>query len=153
MRQEFWDGSVISWTICKQSAPRSRQITTPTPHHSMFTGRMLFLTPNQQHQSTEDHSSDCREITQRTYWKQLKPRWLNERGWYIRCARAAPKWNVDPWNELRLTTAQSCSSLRPDAYEVPHHHDTVCTNQCRLHAAQNNLDRRQQQQLLLIYIK
>jgi len=23
----------ISWTICKQSAPRSRQITTPTPHH------------------------------------------------------------------------------------------------------------------------
>jgi len=49
----FWDGSGISWTICKQSAPRSRQITTPTPHHSMITGRMLFLAPNQQHQSTE----------------------------------------------------------------------------------------------------
>jgi len=49
----FWDGSGISWTICKQSAPRSRQITTPTPHHSMFTGRMPFLTPNQQRQSTE----------------------------------------------------------------------------------------------------
>ena len=30
----FWDGSGISWTICKQSAPCSRQITTPTPHHS-----------------------------------------------------------------------------------------------------------------------
>jgi len=29
----------------QQSAPRSRQITTPTPHHSIFTGRMLFLTP------------------------------------------------------------------------------------------------------------
>jgi len=43
----FWDGSGISWTICKQSAPRSRQITTPTPHHSSFTGRMLFLMPNQ----------------------------------------------------------------------------------------------------------
>ena len=25
-----------SWTICKQSAPRSRQITTPTPHHWIF---------------------------------------------------------------------------------------------------------------------
>ena len=37
----------------KQSAPRSRQITTPTPHHSIFTDRMLFLTPNQQCQSTE----------------------------------------------------------------------------------------------------
>jgi len=30
------NGSGISWTICKQSAPHSRQITTPTPHHSIF---------------------------------------------------------------------------------------------------------------------
>ena len=45
--------SGISWTVCKQSAPRSRQINTPTPHRSIFTGRMLFLTPNQQCQSTE----------------------------------------------------------------------------------------------------
>ena len=39
MRQEmtgFWDGSGISWTICKQSAPRFRQITTPTHHYSVF---------------------------------------------------------------------------------------------------------------------
>ena len=28
-------GSGISWAICK-SAPRSRQITMPTPHHSVF---------------------------------------------------------------------------------------------------------------------
>ena len=27
--------SGISWTVCKQSAPRSRQRTTPTPHHSI----------------------------------------------------------------------------------------------------------------------
>ena len=53
----FWDGSGISWTIFKQSAPRSRQITTPTPHQSMFTGRMLFLAPNQQCQSTEGNYS------------------------------------------------------------------------------------------------
>jgi len=45
--------SGISWTICKQSAPRSRQITMPVPHHLFFTGRMLFLMPNQQCQSTE----------------------------------------------------------------------------------------------------
>ena len=31
----------------------SRQITTPTPHHSIFSGQMLFLMPNQQCQSTE----------------------------------------------------------------------------------------------------
>jgi len=30
---------------------------TPTPHHSIFTGRMLFLTPNQQCQSTEGTGS------------------------------------------------------------------------------------------------
>jgi len=45
-------GSGISWAI-RKSAPRSRQITTPVPHHSVFTGRMPFQPPNQQHQSTE----------------------------------------------------------------------------------------------------
>ena len=45
--------SATGWTMSKQSAPRSGQITTPAPHHSMFTGRMLFLTPSQQCQSTE----------------------------------------------------------------------------------------------------
>jgi len=49
----FCDGSGISWTICKQFAPRSRQITTSTPHHSIFTGWMLFLTPDEQCQNTE----------------------------------------------------------------------------------------------------
>ena len=49
MRQEmtrFWDDSSISWTICKQSATCSRQITPSTSHHSIFTGWMLFLMPN-----------------------------------------------------------------------------------------------------------
>ena len=45
-------GSDISWAICK-SAPSSRQITMPAPHHSVFfTGRMPFLPPKQQRQST-----------------------------------------------------------------------------------------------------
>jgi len=52
LKQETVSGSGISWVICK-SAPRSRQITTPAPHHSVFTGRMPFLPPKQQHQSTE----------------------------------------------------------------------------------------------------
>jgi len=45
--------SGISWTICKQSACPSRQITTPTHQLSIFTSRMLFLTPSQQCESTE----------------------------------------------------------------------------------------------------
>jgi len=44
-----WGCSGISWNTSKQSAPRSRQTTTPTFHHSICRGRMLFLTPNQQH--------------------------------------------------------------------------------------------------------
>jgi len=43
--------SGISWTTCKESAPCSRETTTPTPHNSIFTGQMLFLMPNQQCQS------------------------------------------------------------------------------------------------------
>ena len=53
LKQETVSGSGISWAICK-SAPRSRQITIPVLHHSkFFTGRMPFLPPNQQRQSTE----------------------------------------------------------------------------------------------------
>ena len=35
LEQETVSGCGISWTICK-SAPHSRQITTPVPHHSVF---------------------------------------------------------------------------------------------------------------------
>ena len=52
LEQETVSGSGISWAIGK-SAPRSRQTTTPAPHRSVFTGRMPFLPPNQQRQSTE----------------------------------------------------------------------------------------------------
>ena len=52
LEQETVNGSGISWAICK-SAPRPRETTTPVPQHSVFTGRVLFLPPNQQRQSTE----------------------------------------------------------------------------------------------------
>jgi len=52
LKLETVSGSSISWAICK-SAPRSRQITLPAPHHSVFTGQMPFLSPSQQRQSTE----------------------------------------------------------------------------------------------------
>ena len=53
---DFTEASDSEWQwhqlgICK-SAPRSRQITMPAPHHSVFTGRMPFLPPSQQRQST-----------------------------------------------------------------------------------------------------
>ena len=58
LKQETVSGSGISCAICK-SASRSRQITIPVPHHSsFFTGRMPFLPPNQQCQSTEGKSTN-----------------------------------------------------------------------------------------------
>jgi len=40
--------------ICK-SAPRSRQITMPTPHHSFFTGRMPFRHPTNSVKALKAH--------------------------------------------------------------------------------------------------
>jgi len=55
LKHETVSGSGISWARCK-SAPHSRQITMPAPHSCFFTGRMPFLPPNQQRQSTEGTS-------------------------------------------------------------------------------------------------
>jgi len=52
LKEETVSGSGISWAICK-SAHRSRQITMPAPHLSVFYRRMPFLPPNQQCRSTE----------------------------------------------------------------------------------------------------
>ena len=67
----FWDSSGISWTTCKQSAPRSRQITT-TPHHSIFTGRTLFLTPSQQRRSAAGQRIGIRstDVRDGDFWEQ-----------------------------------------------------------------------------------
>ena len=51
LEQEIVSGSGICWAVCK-SAPHSRQPRQhPTTH--FFTGRMPFLPPNKQRQSTE----------------------------------------------------------------------------------------------------
>ena len=80
LKQETVSGSGISWAICK-SAPCSRQITTPATHHSVFTGQMPFLPPNQQCQSSEgtnklnaDYKNSCwdREYKLTGYWLSTK---------------------------------------------------------------------------------
>ena len=57
LKQETVSGSGISWAICK-SAPCCRQITMPAPYHSVFTGQMPFLPPNQQRQRTEGSETE-----------------------------------------------------------------------------------------------
>jgi len=67
LKQEMMGGSGISCTICKSFAPHSRQITTPVPIAEYFTGRMLFLMPNQQCQSTEGKGIKISSTLQRLH--------------------------------------------------------------------------------------
>jgi len=54
LKQETVSGSGISWAM---SAPSSRQITTQHHTTQVFTGRMPFLPPNQQRQSTDGNTT------------------------------------------------------------------------------------------------
>jgi len=52
-------------------------MTTPAPHHSVFTGRMPFLPPNQQRQSTEGNDNDS-DDDNRVFMAALSPLALRE---------------------------------------------------------------------------
>jgi len=74
-KAEAVSGSGISWAVCK-SAPRCREITTPPPHHSVFTGRMPFLPNNQQRQSTvNDNQAELTVIWQCLLWSGSQRLW------------------------------------------------------------------------------
>ena len=55
-------GRWVGFNVPLNTTPCSRQVTMPAPYHPIFTGRMLFLTPNQHFQTF--------------YRFQLKSRWL-----------------------------------------------------------------------------
>ena len=58
LKQETVSGSGISWAICK-TAPCTRQISMPAPHHSDFYRPDALPATNQQHQSTEGVELCC----------------------------------------------------------------------------------------------
>ena len=110
--------SGISWTICKQSEPCSRQMTTSTPHHSIFTGWMLFLTPNQKCQSTEG-------LTRKLLTKHTHTHTHPFNGPLSGTTRVSRyqkgKTNLDftgardsEWQWHQLGHMQVCTSLQPD---------------------------------------
>jgi len=51
------------------------KITTPAPHRSIYTGRMLFMTPNQQCQSTEGNKTGSTSST-KFPWESVSKRIL-----------------------------------------------------------------------------
>ena len=70
LKQETVSGSGISWAI-RKPAPRSRQITTPAPHHSVFYG--LDALP-------------AAQPTASKHWRQKESAnwWIDGRNW-LRC--------------------------------------------------------------------
>ena len=93
--------------LCKSSALCSKQITMPTPHHSVFTGQMLFLPLNQQRHSTEckDHIPSNKQLLSHTIHYHIKlvlhhlwvRLWMTEaelvyQGWPLYSALHRSKW-------------------------------------------------------------
>ena len=99
VKQATVSGNGISWAICK-SAPCSRQITVPAPHHSVFYRPDAFLPPNQQRQwlSTVWYILMCIEKPASLLWHSR--RWCH-RIWSTNCVEF-------PWRQsCHLSTDQS----------------------------------------------
>ena len=117
--------------ITTQSAPRSRQITTPTPHHSIFTGQVLFLTPNQQCQSSDNtnrvSTAPQTTITTITVTQSKQTYFL------MRVVKKALLPPFTTWYSAALTTTER----QPTKHSLkPHHsvsHYTVFTVYSRLY--------------------
>jgi len=58
---------LIAPRVCKQSAPCSRQITTPATHHLIFTGQMLFLATTNSVKARKPERKTNRKSAQWTY--------------------------------------------------------------------------------------
>jgi len=64
LKHETVSGSGISWAICK-SAPRSRQITTPALHHSVFCRPDAL--PDTQATASEGHKTTAQRVQNCTH--------------------------------------------------------------------------------------
>jgi len=82
-KQETVSGSSISWAICN-SAPRSKQITTPAPRHS------VFYRPD---------ALPAAQPTASKHWRNIMVRKL----WYRYSCHASHKSSKEPLNHLSAT--------------------------------------------------
>jgi len=110
-------GSGTSWAVCK-SAPCPRQITTPTPHHSVFlqAGCPSCRPTNSVKALTGRYKSDYKPITiqwchichisylveiRRAMWPYIR-KWMDERIWHFGFIyKMTSKSEV--WNYFALT--------------------------------------------------
>ena len=73
LKQETVSGSGISWAVCK-SSPRSRQITTPAPHHSVFYSDAFPAAQPTASKHWSSNSNHCKYTNKILMWyKGYKP--------------------------------------------------------------------------------
>ena len=125
--------SGISWAICK-SAPRSRQTITLTPHHSFFTGRMPFLPPNQQRQSTEGtcYVSCCewmRLLSSYTAVAYPLPRLISTSITGLAGSLLFSSWSRDIWLHRDFSSVSSASAGGLNSVDVS---CSAVANLCRM---------------------
>ena len=85
MKKETVSGSGISWAICK-SAPSSRQITMPAPHHSVFYRPDALPAANQQCESTEGQGQGYK-LYRKSTCSRVRSNFFSERV-------------INPWNDM-----------------------------------------------------
>ena len=100
VKQETVSGSGISWAVCK-SAPRSRQITTPAPHHSVF------------------YRPDALPAAQPTVSEHWNQDMLTSCKKYLHLCLL--------WHSLKM----ECEKLAQEKTEMQRHYVMVCLSICR----------------------
>ena len=140
LKQETVSGSAISWAICN-SAPCSRQITTPAPNHSVFY-RPDALPAAQPTASKHWRPVNCKckyrnksniiSIQQRQLWSSSRWQRLCPRHIYARQSEAAccwrPSWqssgsDVTSWHQGRhrvTTTLTTTTAVDFHTASWPH---------------------------------
>jgi len=141
LKQETTSGSGISWAICK-SASRSRQITTPAPHHSVFKAGCPSCRPTNSVKKLKATSTNGQRTENATTWNYHS---TPDRGTEYRdvcvCLRAY-LWNFLHIRSspnflciLPVAVARSSSDSVAICYVFPALYMTSCLTECSACAA------------------
>ena len=123
-------GSGISWAICK-SAPRSRQITMPAPHYSVFyrpdalPAAQPTASKHWRHTEGNGAGSTLKGKDQQGR-KQVRKKWRKKDKWgsiWYKQANKIYETEIKNWTKV---------TLRPGAHTVPSLTDFVVNNVYKL---------------------
>jgi len=145
LKQETTSSSGISWAICK-SASRSRQITTPAPHHSVFKAGCPSCRPTNSVKKLKATSTNGQRTENATTWNH---HYAPDRGTEYRdvCVCLFVCLRAYLWNFLHIRSSPNFLCILPVAvarsssdsvaicYVFPVLYMTSCLTECSACAA------------------